>query len=175
MKKQGISESRVKNVYLSLGSNLGNRSKNINDAKYLLNIFDINVVKSSNFYETESWPNKYFPKYLNIALKISTPMTVDQLFRRIKLIEKMLGRKNSKKNSPRTCDIDIIDYDQKIINKKIDNSELIVPHPRLHNRNFVLIPIFEIDKNWKHPKLKLNITKLLLKIKSIDLRSIKLL
>ena len=84
MKKQGISESRVKNVYLSLGSNLGNRSKNINDAKYLLNIFDINVVKSSNFYETESWPNKYFPKYLNIALKISTPMTVDQLFRRIK-------------------------------------------------------------------------------------------
>ena len=67
------------------------------------------------------------------------------------------------------------DYDQKIISKKIDKSELIVPHPRLHNRNFVLIPIFEIDKNWKHPKLKLNITKLLLKIKSIDLRSIKLL
>ena len=102
-------------------------------------------------------------------------MTVDQLFRIIKLIEKILGRKNSKKNSPRICDIDIIDYDQKIISKKIDKSELIVPHPRLHNRNFVLIPMFEIDKNWKHPKLKLNITKLLLKIKSTDLRSIKLL
>ena len=175
MKKQSILESRVKNAYLSLGSNLGNRFKNINDAKYLLNIFDINLIKCSNFYETESWPNKYFPKYLNIALKISTTMTVDQLFRIIKLIEKILGRKNSKKNSPRICDIDIIDYDQKIISKKIDKSELIVPHPRLHNRNFVLIPMLEIDKNWKHPKLKLNITKLLLKIKSTDLRSIKLL
>ena len=98
MKKQSILESRVKNAYLSLGSNLGNRSKNINDAKYLLNIFDINLIKCSNFYETESWPNKYFPKYLNIALKISTTMTVDQLFRIIKLIEKILGRKNSKKN-----------------------------------------------------------------------------
>ena len=141
----------------------------------MLNIFDINLIKCSNFYETESWPNKYFPKYLNIALKISTTMTVDQLFRIIKLIEKILGRKNSKKNSPRICDIDIIDYDQKIISKKIDKSELIVPHPRLHNRNFVLIPMLEIDKNWKHPKLKLNITKLLLKIKSTDLRSIKLL
>ena len=98
-----------------------------------------------------------------------------ELFRKIKLIEKILGRKKAIKNSPRTCDIDILDFDQKMFDKTVDNSQLIVPHPRLHNRNFVLIPLFDIDKNWKHPKLKLNITKLLSKIGSNNLRSIKLI
>ena len=62
-----------------------------------------------------------------------------------------------------------------MFDKTVDNSQLIVPHPRLHNRNFVLIPLFDIDKNWKHPKLKLNITKLLSKMGSNNLRSIKLI
>ena len=96
-------------------------------------------------------------------------------FRKIKLIEKILGRKKAIKNSPRTCDIDILDFDHKMFDKTVDNSQLIVPHPRLHNRNFVLIPLFDIDKNWKHPKLKLNITKLLSKMGSNNLRSIKLI
>ena len=175
MKKQDILENRVKYAYLSLGSNLGNKFKNINDAKYLLTIFGIKIKKYSRSYETASWPNKNFPKYINIAIKISTYMKVTELFRVIKSIEKILGRKKGQKNSPRTCDIDILDYDHKVIKKKVDNLELIVPHPRLHSRNFVLIPLFDIDKNWKHPKLKYNITKLLLNIDPNDLRSIKLL
>ena len=175
MKKQGILENRVKFAYLSIGSNLGNKFKNIDDTKYLLKTFGIKIEKYSSSYETASWPNKNFPKYINIAIKISTFKTDVELFRIIKLIEKILGRKKGEKNSPRVCDIDILDYDQKIIKKKVDNLELIVPHPRLHTRNFVLIPLFDIEKNWKHPKLKHNITKLLLKIDPSDLRSIKLM
>ena len=175
VKKQGIFVNQVKYSYLSLGSNLGNREQNLNKAKYLLNIFDIKIIKCSNLYETESWPNKKYPKYLNIVIKIRTFNTLIELFRKIKLIEKILGRKKTIKNSPRTCDIDILDFDQKMFDKTVDNSQLIVPHPRLHNRNFVLIPLFDIDKNWKHPKLKLNITKLLSKMGSNNLRSIKLI
>ena len=136
VKKQGIFVNQVKYSYLSLGSNLGNREQNLNKAKYLLNIFDIKIIKCSNLYETESWPNKKYPKYLNIVIKIRTFNTLIELFRKIKLIEKILGRKKAIKNSPRTCDI---------------------------------------DKNWKHPKLKLNITKLLSKMGSNNLRSIKLI
>ena len=97
----------------------GNRLENINNAKHLLNKFNIRIEKSSNFYETPSWPNEYHPKYLNVAIKINTSLTIVELFRKIKLIEKMLGRKKGKKNSPRECDIDILDYDQKIIKKKL--------------------------------------------------------
>ena len=138
-------------------------------------LISTNNIKCSNLYETESWPNKKYPKYLNIVIKIRTFNTLIELFRKIKLIEKILGRKKAIKNSPRTCDIDILDFDQKMFDKTVDNSQLIVPHPRLHNRNFVLIPLFDIDKNWKHPKLKLNITKLLSKMGSNNLRSIKLI
>ena len=175
VKKQGIFENQVKFAYLSLGSNLGNKQQNLNKAKYLLNIFDIKIIKCSNLYETESWPNKKYPKYLNIVIKIRTFNSLIELFRKIKLIEKILGRKKAIKNSPRTCDIDILDFNQKMFDLTVDNSQLTVPHPKLHNRNFVLIPLFDIDKNWIHPKLKHNITKLLSKMSSNNLRSIKLI
>ena len=84
-------------------------------------------------------------------------------------VEKSLGRKRLKKNDPRTCDIDIIDYDNKIINKK----NLTLPHPEMHNRNFVLLPFFEINKCWIHPLKKINIKKLIKSIKREDLMSIK--
>ena len=82
-----------------------------------------------------------------------------------------LGRKRSKKNAPRTCDIDIIDYDQKVIN--IVNKNLHLPHKSMNVRNFVLLPLFEIDQSWKHPKSKNNIAKLLNSLPIKDLRSIK--
>ena len=84
-------------------------------------------------------------------------------------IEKSLGRNRRKKNDPRTCDIDIIDYDNKIINKK----NLTLPHPEMHKRNFVLLPFFEINKSWNHPIKKINIKKLIKSIKTEDLISIK--
>ena len=175
MKKQDTLENQVNIVYLGLGSNLGNRKINIEKAKFLLNKNDINVIKFSSYYETKSWPNDNFPKYYNIVLKIETSLSPISLLNKIKFIEKKVGRKRAKKNYPRLCDIDILDYSKRVLFLESNGLKLQIPHPRLHYRNFVLVPLFEIDKNWKHPKLKLNITKLLLKIKSTDLRSIKLL
>ena len=173
MKKQGILEKQAKFVYLALGSNLGNRKTNIEKAKQLLNKYNVNVVKFSSYYETKSWPNNNFPKFLNIVLKAKTTLKPLLLLDKIKLIEKKLGRKSSNKNYPRLCDIDILDYDKEIINLKSKKFNLQIPHPSLHFRNFVLVPLFEIDKKWKHPKLKENIANLILKIDINDLRSIK--
>ena len=155
-------------IYLAVGSNLGNRKKNIEKAKYKMTQNEINIIQSSNYYESLSWPDIKNPKFLNIVLKIKTNLTPLNLIRKCKEIEKSLGRKRAPKNSPRVCDIDIIDY-----NKKLIKNGLIIPHPRLHKRNFVLLPLFELDKNWRHPFLKKHIKKLILSLSNEDIRSIK--
>ncbi len=174
MKKLDTSENQVKTVFLGLGSNLGSRIMNIENAKLLLANKNIKIIKCSNYYETYSWPNKNFPKYLNIIIKIRTKLNLHNLFILIKSIEKKLGRKSMPVNYPRTCDIDIIDYNKKCMSIEIGKYKLSVPHPRIKNRNFVLIPLFEISRNWIHPKSNENISKLILKINLADLRSIKL-
>ena len=173
MIKQDISENLVNEVYLGIGSNLGNRKKNIEKAKYLLTKNSVKIVKSSSIYETYSWPNKKHPRFYNIVIKIITGLKPINLFFVIKDIEKKLGRIKSKVNAPRTCDIDIIDY--KGIGYKIEtnNDKLLIPHPRLHNRNFVLFPLFEIEKNWKHPLKKTKIHDLIGKLHNSSLYSIK--
>ena len=168
MIKQGISENQVKLVYLGIGSNLGNKFLNIEKAKSYLYENNIQLIKSSSYYETPSWPNPRFPKFINIIVKIRTKLDYLELFYICKKIETKLGRKNSPKNSPRICDIDIIDFDNKIIKKEIQ-----IPHKLMHIRNFVLFPLFEIDKNWKHPVFKKNIKKLIFSLPIKDIRSIK--
>ena len=168
MIKQDISENQVKSIYLGIGSNLGDKKKNIEKAKFELIKKNKKIIKSSNFYESLSWPNPNNPKFLNIVLEIKTNMTPLDLMKKNKEIEINLGRVKLAKNSPRTCDIDIIDY-----NKIIKNNKIILPHPRMHNRNFVLLPLFEINKNWKHPILKLNIKSLILSLSNRAITSIK--
>ena len=90
-----------------------------------------------------------------------------------KLIEIKLGRAKSKKNSPRTCDIDIIDFNGEIFDFKVNQQKLTIPHPRLIDRNFVLFPLFEIDKNWKHPQKKTKIIDLIDNLSMNSLRTIK--
>ena len=175
MKKPDILENRAKVVLLGIGSNLGNRYFNIEKAKYLLNSNEINLIKCSNYYESHSWPDNRFPKYLNIIVMIKTTLSPLSLFNKIKLIEKALGRKKKPKNHPRKCDIDIIDYDQKVLSINSAYGKIQIPHSRLHSRNFVLIPLFELSKKWNHPKLNEKITKLLSKIATNDLRTIKLI
>ena len=168
MIKQDISEKQVKFAYLGIGSNLGNRKKNIEKSKIKLTDNNIKVVKCSSYYETLSWPNPKNPKFLNIVLQIRTNLKPLDLLYKCKEIETKLGRKKSFKNSPRVCDIDIIDYNRLLINNKIT-----LPHPRMHTRNFVLLPLFDICKNWKHPKLKHHIKKLILFLSNRDITSIK--
>ena len=163
-----MSENPVKVIYLGIGSNLGNRKKNIEMTKFKLVANNVEIIKTSSYYESLSWPNQNNPKFINIIVKVKTRYTPLELIQKCQNIEKEMGRKKSLKNSPRVCDIDIIDYKNKEINRG-----LILPHPRMHTRNFVLLPLFEIDKDWKHPVLKHNIKKLILSLSNSDIRSIK--
>ncbi len=169
MIKQDISENQVKVSYLAIGSNLGNKITNIEKAKFELQNNNIKIIKSSSNFQSESWPDSSKPNFINIVIKIKTNLFPLQLLKLCNLIELKLGRTRSKKNDPRLCDIDIIDYDQKIIREE----KLILPHPRMRERNFVLIPLFEISKSWKHPISKVNIVKLIDFLPIKDLRSIK--
>ena len=91
-----------------------------------------------------------------------------------KHIELKLGRKKSHKNAPRQCDSDILDYDQKVFKIKNKNDFIYIPHQRLHERNFVLLPLFEISKTWIYPKKNKKISDLLNSLGSNNLRTIKL-
>ena len=171
MKKQDISENLANLAYLAIGSNLGSKTRNIEIIKVELEKYKIKILKSSSNYISESWPDPSMPNYINIVIKIKTSLAPLELLKICNLIELKLGRVRSKKNTPRTCDIDIIDYDKKILSEK--NSQLILPHPRMSKRNFVLLPLFEVDKSWKHPKSKINIVNLINSLPVKDLRSIK--
>jgi 2-amino-4-hydroxy-6-hydroxymethyldihydropteridine diphosphokinase len=111
------------------------------------------------------------PSFINIVIEIETILTPLELLKICNNIELKLGRVRLKKNAPRTCDIDIIDYDKKILN--INNDKLIIPHPEMTKRNFVLLPLFEINRSWKHPESKINIVNLIKSLSIKDLRSIK--
>ena len=171
MKKQDILENQVKKSYLALGSNLGNKINNIHIALSELEKNSIRVTNVSSYYFSKSWPNPLMPSFINIVIKIETILTPLELLKICNFIELKLGRVRSKKNDPRTCDIDIIDYDKKVLN--INKHKLIVPHPRMTERNFVLLPLFEIARGWIHPKSKISIVNLINSLPIKDLRSIK--
>ena len=168
MIKQDIFENRAKKVFLAIGSNLGNRIRNIELAKVALSYNNIRILKSSKYYESLSWPNEKNPKFINIVLKVETILNPLNLLNLCKKVEESLGRKRSKKNSPRICDIDVLDYD-----KKTQKNGINLPHPRMHQRNFVLIPLFEINKKWVHPISKDHIKTLILNLSNKDITSIK--
>jgi len=170
--KRDILENQVNIVFLAIGSKLGNKIKNIILAKYKLQTFPIKIIKSSSNYETISWPNYKHPKFINIMVKIQTTLSPKELLKICNKIEYDMGRRRNKKNEPRVCDIDIIDFDQKII-KYNSNLNLVLPHPEMTKRNFVLLPLFELSKSWKHPISKFSIVKLINLLKIKDLRTIK--
>ncbi len=167
-------ENQVKIAFLAIGSNLGNKQKNISLAKFKLQVNGVRIIKSSSNYETLSWPNKKEPKFINTVIKISTKLSHIELMQKCLNIENDLGRKRSKKNEPRICDIDIIDYDQKIL-KDTNGKRLILPHPEMHKRNFVLLPLYEIARSWIHPVKKKKINKLIKLLDIEDLRTINLI
>ena len=174
MKKQDILENQVNLVYLALGSNLGDKINNLNKSIYLMQREGIFIKKRSKFYRTNSWPNEHFPQFINSIILIETKLNITELFLKIKKIEKKLGRTKSKKNYPRVCDIDIIDFNNEVIHKKLGNHKINIPHKRMHNRNFVLFPLFELDKDWVHPILNKNIVILMLNLSSDQLLGIKI-
>ncbi|MDA9091991.1 2-amino-4-hydroxy-6-hydroxymethyldihydropteridine diphosphokinase [Pelagibacteraceae bacterium] len=151
-------------IYINIGSNLssskGDRLYNLKKSIELIKKKKIKILKVSNIYETPSYPNEKNPKFLNVCLAIKSTDTPEILINIFKDIERKLFRRRGFKNQPRTCDIDIIDYNSKIIN----TNKIIAPHPRSHLRNFVLFPLREIAPNWYHPKLNKKIDFLIKKL-----------
>ena len=163
-------------IFLALGSNLsssfGDRFKNINLAISYLEGYKIQIIKKSNFYETYSYPNKENPKFINIVISVKTHLSPVDLMSVLIMIEKNLERKRNKKNDPRTCDIDIIDYNKQVLNFQYKNLDLALPHKKLTSRNFVLFPLKEIFPEWKHPRTKEIIGSLIQKLSEENKKSI---
>ena len=139
-------------ILLSIGSNLGNKYDNIKRCISLISKFS-QVKKKSFFYRSPSYPNKNYPKFINLVIQIEYKGDPNSLLKRLKLVEKRIGRLKKIKNAPRVCDIDIIDYNGFII----ENETLSIPHSNMHKRNFVLYPLKDIAPNWLHPKLNKNV------------------
>ncbi|MBW0176268.1 MAG: 2-amino-4-hydroxy-6-hydroxymethyldihydropteridine diphosphokinase [Candidatus Fonsibacter sp.] len=142
-------------ILLSLGSNLpskfGDSKNTILKCYEFFNNNDIKILKKSSFYETFAIPNKLDPKFVNSVISVETRFSPEELIKYILKVEEKFDRKREQINAPRTCDIDIVDFNSEIINIFNKNISLEIPHPRLEQRSFVLYPIREIDKNWKSP------------------------
>jgi 2-amino-4-hydroxy-6-hydroxymethyldihydropteridine diphosphokinase len=163
-------------ILLGLGSNLsssfGDRFQNIDLAVSALEGYGIQLKKKSSYYESLSYPNKKNPKFINIVIEIETHLPPEDLASVLIFIEEYLERKRKKKNDPRTCDIDIIDYNSKTIDFKYKDLDFAVPHTKLIYRNFILYPLQEILPDWKHPKTKELISVLIENLPKEDKNSI---
>ena len=160
-------------AFISLGSNLkrDNKLSLKKNLEIILMTFPENnifVKKISNWYESEPVPLSNQPWFINSVVKVSTNKSPEELLYKLHKIENLFGRERSILNASRTIDLDLIDFQG-----LIKNDSLILPHPRMHARNFVILPLFEINKGWIHPISKFHIKKLILSLPNRDISSIK--
>jgi 2-amino-4-hydroxy-6-hydroxymethyldihydropteridine diphosphokinase len=142
-------------AYLSLGSNLGDRAANLNQAlERLQSLGKVQAV--SSFYETEPVELAAQPWFLNCAVKLDTEKMPRQLLSGILALEQEMGRRRQQKKGPRTIDVDILLFGSSIM----ETQELVIPHPSLHERRFVLEPLAEIAPEVRHPVFRRSIREL---------------
>lgn len=147
-------------VYLSLGSNLGDRARNLQGAIELLEEKGIIVTKRSSVYETEPWGDQDQPLFLNMAIAIETTLEPEALLAVVKDVEAKLGREQCRRWGPRIIDLDILLYNHIILNE----GALVIPHPFLHEREFVLRPLHEIAPHIMHPLMRKSIHELFIQL-----------
>ena len=150
-------------VYLGLGSNLGNRQDNLDRALEFLSQ-RLRVEKVSSVYDTEPVGNIEQPRFLNLVCQVYTTLTAVALLTLAKGIERKLGRVPGKRNAPRPIDIDILFYDDQVI----ETPELVIPHPRLAERAFVLTPLAEIAPDLVYPPSGKTVGQLLREVKGVQ-------
>lgn len=137
-------------AFIAIGSNLGDRMKNIEVALKKMEDYGLRIIKKSSIIETEPYGFKEQGKFLNGVILIETDLDPFELLNLLLNIEKEMGRERKIKWGPRNIDLDIIFYDDLVI----DTDNLKIPHPDAHNRTFVMGPLSEIDPDFVHPVLK---------------------
>lgn len=144
-------------TYIGLGSNLGNRESNLRQAVKAIGNSAGEVVACSSVYETEAWGFSG-SMFLNMVVVADTPLLSMELLEKIMIIEKKLGRtRKGERYTSRTIDLDILLFNNEIIN----THDLVIPHPLMHKRNFVLVPLCEIAPDVMHPVFKKSMNSLL--------------
>lgn len=147
----------MKKVFLHTGSNQGDRLLNLNEARLALQESVGPVIRSSRIYETAAWGLQDQPDFLNQAIEVHTELEPVQMLETVLGIEQQMGRVRIQKWGQRLIDIDILYYDNLIW----ESDQLILPHPHLHERNFVLLPLLDIASGFIHPRLKKTTEELL--------------
>jgi 2-amino-4-hydroxy-6-hydroxymethyldihydropteridine diphosphokinase len=148
----------MKIVFLGIGTNLGNRESNLKEAVARIEEYIGKAVKFSSVYETEPWGFHAEDEFLNMVVKVETKLTPSGLLGRILMIESLSGRvRGEKQYSSRVIDIDILLYEDLVIDEK----SLKIPHPLMHERRFVMVPLCEIESEMIHPVLNKSIESLL--------------
>jgi len=148
--------------FLSIGTNVGNKFENIQNAIFFIKNNEIKIIKISSIYRSEPIGYKKQSDFYNVVVKISTQMNVIDLFKTLKNIEKRMGRNFALPRSyPRVIDIDILTFGRNIIKNKI----LTIPHLKLHKRKFVLLPWHEISKKFIVPQYNKDVSTLLNDVK----------
>jgi 2-amino-4-hydroxy-6-hydroxymethyldihydropteridine diphosphokinase len=155
-------------IYLSLGSNLGDRLVNLRTAISSL-LPSIQPIAQSSIYATEPWGYSDQPTFLNLVIKASTALDPYEVFAFVKEIEVTMGRQETFRFGPRLIDLDILFYDELIL----DSPELTIPHPRLAERAFVLVPLDEIAPELHHPGLGSTIQQLKYHVDSTSIKLFK--
>ena len=145
-------------VILHLGSNIGDRIGHLDRAVTLIGQHLGSVEQESSYYETEAWGETEQDDFINQAISLQSALSAEEILKGILSVEEQMGRLRLKKWGPRIIDIDLIFYGEMII----ESSELSLPHPRLHLRNFVLIPLLELIPDFIHPEFKKSIEELYL-------------
>lgn len=146
-------------TYLGLGSNIGDRLQNLQAAINALEP-EVHPVECSPVYETPPWGFLDQPNFLNQVVKAETELSPGELLRYLKEIEKDLGRQDSFLNGPRKIDLDIIFYDDAVI----ESPPITIPHPRMDDRGFVLLPLADLAPEFKHPVLDLSVQDMLAQV-----------
>lgn len=148
-------------AYIAFGTNVGNREENINVALKMMEDRGLKIIKTSKIYVTEPYGYKDQPEFLNGAVEVETSLSCRELLNVLLNIEKDMGRVRHFKWGPRNIDLDIIFYNDEVI----DEPDLKVPHPDMQNRDFVLKPLCDLNPNFVHPVFKKTVKTLLEELK----------
>ena len=156
----------MKNVFLSLGSNIGEREAQLREAVQRLEAAGVHVVRISSVYETEPQDLPDQPWFLNLVLEVETGLSPIQFLTTIQEIEESMGRKRDVPKGPRNIDIDLLLCDDKVV----ETEDLQIPHPRLSQRRFVLEPLAELAPDLRHPRSGRTMSELLRDVQGQDVR-----